>query len=738
MITVLIYVVPLIISVFSLWILLVTTEEQKNTYHALLFITVFFVNLSYFCVAISKSTDDALLATKFTYFSGTFLMLFIIKCMLQICNIKVKHIWFVPLVLLNMEIMISVFTAGYTPWHYISAVRAEENGVVYLAKVYGPHHTLYTVTLIISMLIPMAIVIWAFINRKKVSWIYALLLALMELLTVVIYFGERYVGLRAEFLPYAYAFDEIVILYILKRAAIYDVNANVELSFANTDDHGYVILSATRKYMGSDEVARMYFPEVNNLEIDCEIKDPFLRDEFGDWILESREHSVPPKLYERCGDIVKVTVRPFYAKDGRKNLGFILQIVDDSETQKYISRLKESKEFAEDMAKRADAANKSKSEFLAGISHEIRTPINAVLGFDEMIIRESTEEKIKNYAVDIKKSGTTMLGLINDLLDLSKIESGKMELVPTNFNLVVLLNEVINMTSVRAQDKGLDFKIEIDNSIPKNLYGDEVRLKQIMVNILTNAVKYTETGTVTLIMNYRKVSLDKINLYVAVADTGIGMKEDTIKQLFEPYQRIDEVKNRYIEGTGLGMSITHKLLALMNSNLDVMSVYGEGSRFSFEVELSVVGDEVIGNLEDSFRELHESLKEYKASFTAPDAQVLIVDDTKVNIKIFKGLLKHTLVKIDEALSGMEAIELTRLKKYDVIFIDHMMPNMDGIETFRAIKSEEDNLNHYTPMIMLTANVSSNSREYYSSVGFDDFMGKPIDPILLEAMLKRFL
>ncbi|MBR5357000.1 MAG: response regulator, partial [Lachnospiraceae bacterium] len=299
-------------------------------------------------------------------------------------------------------------------------------------------------------------------------------------------------------------------------------------------------------------------------------------------------------------------------------------------------------------------------------------------------------------------------------------------------------NEIISMISVRAQDKGLDFKIEIDNSIPKNLYGDEVRLKQIMVNILTNAVKYTETGTVTLIMNYRKVSFDKIYLYVAVSDTGIGMKEDTLKQLFEPYQRIDEVKNRYIEGTGLGMSITHKLLALMNSNLDVVSVYGEGSRFSFEVELGVLTDEVIGNLEDSFRELHENLKEYKASFTAPNAQVLIVDDTKVNIKIFKGLLKHTLVKIDEASSGMEAIELTRLKKYDVIFIDHMMPNMDGIETFRAIKSEEDNLNHYTPMVMLTANVTSNSREYYSSVGFDDYMGKPIEPILLEAMLKRFL
>ncbi|MBR5356160.1 MAG: hypothetical protein IK121_04500, partial [Lachnospiraceae bacterium] len=363
MITVLIYVVPLIVSVFSLWILLVTTEEQKNTYYALLFITVFFVNLSYFCVAISKSSDDALLATKFTYFSGTFLMVFIIKCMLQICNIKVKHIWFVPLVLLNMEIMVSVFTAGYTPWHYISAVRAEEDGFVYLAKVYGPHHSIYTVTLIISMLIPMAIVIWAFINRKKVSWIYTLLLALMEIITVAIYFGERYTGVRAEFLPYAYAFDEIVILYILKRAAIYDVNANVDLSFTHADDHGYVILSAGRNYVGSDEVARMYFPEINNLEIDREVKDPFLREEFGDWILESREHSVPPKLYERCGDIVKVTVRPFYAKDGRKLLGFILQVVDDSETQKYIFKLKESKEFAEDMAIKADAANKSKSEF---------------------------------------------------------------------------------------------------------------------------------------------------------------------------------------------------------------------------------------------------------------------------------------------------------------------------------------------------------------------------------------
>lgn len=738
MISFIVNLIPTLISAVLFWILLVISEEQKNTYHALLFLTVFFVNLSYFMVNMAHTTDAALQVYKLTYFSGTFLTLFMFMCIAQICNLKIKPLWIAPLILLNTETLVVVFMAGYNKWHYRHVELVQENGISYLVKEYGPHHTVYLIVIFLNMLLPIIAIIWAFLHRTQVSWIHAFLLGLAELATIFIYVIERVIHLKIELLPYAYIMVEISILIIQRRTAIYDVNANVQLSLAHTAEFGYVLVDTGRRYLGSDAVARKYFPEINSFELDREIRNPEVRKAFGSWMEASANSPVPPKLMERNGRIVKITARPFYTKKGKKHAGYIIQIFDDTETQNYIAKLEESKTFAEEMAQKADAANRSKSEFLANISHEIRTPINAVLGFNELVIRESEEDRIRGYALDIRNSGNTMLNLINDLLDISKIESGKMELISMPFDMVNLLNDIISMTAVRAQDKGLTLNLDIDEKIPRHLTGDEIKIKQIFTNILTNAVKYTNKGDVTLTMTHTMVSDRYTDILVSVKDTGIGMKEETIQQLFEPYERMDREKNRYIEGTGLGLHITRVLLTLMDSTLEVKSEYGKGSEFSFRLSLAVSDDETVGDINKSLERFHDSFKEYKVSFTAPDAHILVVDDTKVNIRIFRGLLKKTLVQIDDAASGEEALELTSRKKYDAIFIDHMMPGMDGVETFKAIKDSSDNLNRHTPMIMMTANVTSDSRDRYLSLGFNDYIGKPVDPILLESMLRRLL
>lgn len=378
------------------------------------------------------------------------------------------------------------------------------------------------------------------------------------------------------------------------------------------------------------------------------------------------------------------------------------------------------------------SASEAKGRFLANMSHEIRTPINAVLGMDAMILRESHEEEIREYALDIQRAGQILLSLINDVLDLSKIESGKMEILPVEYDLSSLLHDVINMVSMKAEGKHLDVHLEVDENLPSRLEGDDIRLRQILVNLMNNAVKYTEEGSVTLSVNGISEQ-NKLLLRFEVKDTGIGIKEQDITKLFEEFERIEESRNRNVEGTGLGMSITVKLLQLMGSHLQVASVYGEGSSFFFEVEQKVVESEPIGDLEQRIRTRKEGYS-YRVSFMAPDANLLIVDDNAVNRKVFVGLLKETKVCIDEASSGMECLDKALRKHYDVIFLDHMMPDMDGIETLRRLKAQENSPCKDTPVIALTANAIVGAKEMYMSAGFYDYLPKPIRPEKLENMI----
>ncbi len=386
----------------------------------------------------------------------------------------------------------------------------------------------------------------------------------------------------------------------------------------------------------------------------------------------------------------------------------------------------------------ADSANKAKSEFLSNMSHEIRTPINAIMGMNEMVIRESKDENILEYSANLQNAARTLLGLVNDILDFSKIEAGKMEIIPVEYHVSSLLNDLVHMIESRAAKKDLYFKINVSETMPSVLFGDEIRIKQIITNILTNAVKYTEQGGVTLNVTYRPIDEERLYFCVSVSDTGIGIKKRDLRKLFSAFERIEEERNRTIEGTGLGMNITQKLLEMMGSRLHVESVYGKGSTFAFQVEQRIINGEPIGNFQEDYKNSLNQHKEYHESFTAPNANILVVDDTVMNLTVVKGLLKQTKIKIDTALNGTDCLTLVARKKYDIIFLDHRMPGMDGIETLAAMKKIKNNPNIKTPVISLTANAISGAKEQYLAAGFEDYITKPINSTALENMIVKYL
>ncbi len=386
----------------------------------------------------------------------------------------------------------------------------------------------------------------------------------------------------------------------------------------------------------------------------------------------------------------------------------------------------------------AEASSEAKTSFLANMSHEIRTPINAIIGMDEMIIRESKEAGIIRYANNIRNASKTLLSLINDILDFSKVESGKMEIINSNYQVSSMLNDLVNMIQSRASDKSLELILDIDEQLPCELYGDEVRLRQIITNLLTNAVKYTKEGSVTLKIRVTKLENSIGRLDVAVIDTGIGIRKEDQGKLFDSFQRVDEAKNHNIEGTGLGLALTKYLLEAMGSKLLLESEYGKGSAFYFGLEQKIVDDTPIGDYQKMYEKSRQENERYRESFQAPDAQILVVDDTRMNLEVCKGLLKKTKVQIDVAESGAECLQMCEQKEYHLILLDHKMPHMDGVECLQRIRQQEEGLNTNTTVIALTANAITGAKEYYLKNGFDDYLSKPVQGEKLEQLLCQYL
>ena len=393
---------------------------------------------------------------------------------------------------------------------------------------------------------------------------------------------------------------------------------------------------------------------------------------------------------------------------------------------------------ADDRAREVEALSKSQNQFFSSMSHEIRTPINTIIGLNEMTMREDISDEVAENSRNIQSASKMLLHLINDILDKSKLESGKMELTPVPYATGDMFSEIVGMIWIRTREKKLDFHINIDPMLPAQLYGDEVRIKQILINLLTNAVKYTSEGSITLNVQYEKKSDRQVLVTYSVSDTGMGIKKESIPYLFNAFKRVDESENRYIEGTGLGLSIVKEFVDMMGGTITVNSVYTRGSTFVVSIPQEIEDEQGVGDLNLEARHSHSVRRHYRVSFKAPGARILVVDDNSANLLVVSKLLRDTEIAIDTADSGEEALEKTLEVGYDLILMDHLMPGMDGIRCMHEIRHQTGGLCKDTRIIVLTANAGSEEQALYVREGFDGYLVKPVSGEILEAEVSKKL
>ena len=405
----------------------------------------------------------------------------------------------------------------------------------------------------------------------------------------------------------------------------------------------------------------------------------------------------------------------------------------------FLNRMyEEENALTQQQKKEIEELNQAENHFFSSMSHEIRTPINTIIGLNEITLRGDIPPEVAENARNIQGASKLLLTLINDILDISKIKSGKMEIINTSYETGALFSEIVNMIWIKAKEKGLEFKLHIDPSIPSMLCGDEVRIKQILINLLNNAVKYTSEGSVTLSVRCERQGVNRVLVWYSVEDTGQGVKKENIPYLFNAFRRVDEEKNRHIEGTGLGLSIVQQLVELMGGEISVNSVYTKGSTFIVSLEQDIVDEKELGTFSLASRTRVREGEQYRQSFEAPDAHILVVDDNDMNLMVVSRLLADTKVQIDTASSGAECLKLTQNHHYDCILMDHMMPEMSGIECLHALRAQPGGLCQDTPVVALTANAGSDNQLLYRKEGFSGYLAKPVSGALLEAAVLSIL
>lgn len=381
----------------------------------------------------------------------------------------------------------------------------------------------------------------------------------------------------------------------------------------------------------------------------------------------------------------------------------------------------------------AERANESKMTFLSNMSHEIRTPMNAIYGLAELTLRDSSiSPSVRENTENIQKASKVLIAIVNDIIDYSKMEDGKMELIPVTYSLRKIVYDTVNTMKMRMEDKNIEIRVDIQNDLPDILVGDEIRIRQILFNLLSNAIRYTDKGYI-IVRIIGTVSEGFVNLDVSVLDSGIGIRKEELSKLFNSFQQINSRKAKKSEGTGLGLVICKELLNMMGGSIRVESTYGVGSNFTFSILQKISDDDVYKTYTKDV-ELNNLER-----IQAPDAKVLLVDDNQVNLKVAKGLLRTFGIFVDTATSGKEALDILKTTRdYDILFIDHMMPELDGVDTLNLIRAEDSEYMRRVPIVVLTANVASGVREKFISEGFDEYIAKPIDMVWLNRVLCKLL
>lgn len=734
------YLITTAMTLLAFIIIIFIYEPRKtNYYFMILMLLMAQTNCGYLAISVSTNLREAILANKICYLGGCFMPPILLFLICAICNYNVSTWLRCILYGYSAFVYIMVMTSDYSDFYYKDLYLEEYQGATVLGRSYGPGHNFFYVILYGYLVIQVAVLIYSFVKKRVVSRYSLWAMLIIEVLTIALFIGTRAVGLDLETTPMIYAICSWVFLYLYHRSRMYNIEDNVVGSFGKQENYGYMMFNNRLKYLGCNQMALEIFPAVGQCVVDKKISNMPGMGPVHQWLNRYIQEQEAFFAYEDKGVHYECRIETILYR--RKPCGYMVSLRDDTDRWKYVDLLsKHNKELKkltnelEQAKEEAERANQAKTQFLARVSHEVRTPVNAVLGMNEMILREAEDEKIREYASDVKNSSMALLGIINEILDSTKIESGMMELVEQEYEISRLLKDVYGMISIRAREKRLDLTFDIDTAMPAGYYGDDKRIKQVLLNLLTNAVKYTNEGSVTLQVGSR-VQGDIAFLRFTVRDTGIGIKEENINKIYDAFKRFDLHRNRNVEGTGLGMNIAKQFLTLMGSELEIKSEYEKGSEFSFEIQQKITNGEPLGAFEERVSRT-EGINTHTKKNVMPDARILVVDDNLMNLKVIKSLLKQYEVQVQEAQSGADCIALLEKEKYDMVFLDHMMPEMDGVDTFHVINDKK--LAPQTPVVMLTANAIEGDKEKYLSMGFDDFLSKPIIAEELEKTLLKYL
>lgn len=712
------YFVTTAIAFVELLLYIIISDKKVLFYNASFFIFVFLSNLGQLFTGLSTNLEEALVANKLAYISGCLLCLFLMMLVFDACKINPNKIVRLLLYCFNITVMAVSMTAGYTDWLYKECHIEKVNGVTILVKEYGPAHLLFLVMLYGYSAVGVLILVYSLIRRRKIIYRNAVLMIIQYGIMVLCYTVGRMVLGGLDPICVAYSFSAAILLYVTYNTGLYNLDEALLTSVEKQNTQGYLLFDKKQNYLGCNNIALNFIPDLDRQALGKRINpegsealckmNEIIRGYAGGNLKESISF-----------DGKDIEISASYLYKGNRVRGYIVRITDDSKMQEYIRRL--------------DMISTNKSNFLSNVSHEIRTPINAILGMNEMILRECTDSGIREYAMNIAYSGQTLLQLINDVLDLSKIESGRLEVIPVEYELADIIQELEAMIRPLVRKDSQEFRIEADPALPKRLYGDAIRVKQMVTNILTNAVKYTDKGLISFKIEGERSGDSCIFRYI-VSDTGRGIRPCDMDCLFNAFERVDQLKNKGIEGTGLGLAITKKFANMMGGDVTVESVYEKGSTFTIIVPQKIVGSETLGDYRAGGSQ--KARAEYSESFHAPEAKILAVDDIKMNLTIITKLLKQTQVQITCVMSGSECVSAVKSEHFDLILLDHMMPELDGIDTLKILRGEH--LCDDTPVIVLTANADVDAKSVYLEAGFSDYLSKPIAPALLEQTLVKYL
>lgn len=713
----------LLIGLYVIWnfILKHRNTTMSRLYMAITSLSCFLQNTAYILELTSRSKDSILTAIKVEYIGSTCFTLFYLFLVFNYCNILSKRNLlriFIPFCLMINGI---VLTCDRHPYFYKNPQLKQAGSYFYIDKGgNGPLYYLFPIYALSITAIILIVLTIAYRNpnetKKRKRMMKRLYIApILPLISLLL----RVVGVfqMIDPTPTVSLYAVLIVITFLDRGGAFEIVASaIDQIFEQTED-GIIILDQDLNLLEANKSALKKFPEFQPLlsSIDDKSLSGFCEKYGISFKADTQPFSYEDKYYQ-------VHVTPIINAFANTN-GYAATIID-------ITDLHNSNQELARLKVEADEANAAKTTFLANMSHEIRTPMNAIVGLSELILEESIGRKVYGFAQDIKVASNNLLNIVNDILDVSKMDAGKLKLQPVEYHPKLLFSEISRISQVLAGTQCIEFECNIPEDLPNKLYGDDLRIKQILTNLIGNAIKFTKRGKVTMTVSCEELEDDMIRLSMAIEDTGVGIKKEYLEDIFKSFQQVNGKVNREIEGTGLGLTITKELVRYMDGELLVDSEYGKGSVFTAVIKQKIVDRKILS--------AENQIDKIRQPFELPNTTLLVVDDNKVNLKVAEAMLSCYKSNVLTANSGIEAIELMQTTNIDLIFMDHMMPIMDGAKATEIIRTECDEAGKKVTIVALTANVLPGVKEMFLEHGFSDFLPKPLEPVPLYDILDNWI